>query len=86
MWRVGEWVDTIDYFKPCKIDRCKIDRCKIDRCKIDRYLYTAPQPVLVIMSLNKGNVIGIKKSAAHAITLYNEPPDKGDIIPRLVVW
>ena len=41
---------------------------------------TAPQPLLTLMSLSKGNVLAIKKAAAH--TLYNGHPDKGDIIQR----
>ena len=36
-------------------------------------------PVLVIISLSKGNALAIK-SAAH--TSYNGPPDKGGIIQR----
>ena len=40
----------------------------------------AAQPLLTLMSLSKGNVLAIKKGAAH--TLYNGHPDKGDIIQR----
>ena len=38
---------------------------------------TAPQPVLVIMSLSKGNTLAIKRRRS-----YIEPPDKGGIIQR----
>ena len=40
---------------------------------------TAPEPVLVTMSLSKVNALAIK-GAAH--TLYNGPPDEGGIIQR----
>ena len=44
-----------------------------------RMVLTAPQPVLVTMSLSKGNALTIE-GVAH--TLYNGPPDKGGIIQR----
>ena len=45
--------------------------------KTIKMVLTVPQPVLVIMSLSKGNTFA---SAAH--TLYSEPLDKGGIIQR----
>ena len=42
--------------------------------RLEKMVLTAPQPVLVKMSLSKGNALAIK-SADH--TLYSETPDKG---------
>ena len=46
-----------------------------------KMVITDPQPVLVIMSLSKGNGLAIKK-AKLAHTLYNRLPDKSGIIKR----
>ena len=45
--------------------------------KTIKIVLIAPQPVLVIMSLSKGNALTIKRRNS-----YSGPPDKGGIIQR----
>ena len=44
-----------------------------------KMVLTAPQPMVVNISLSKGNALAIK-GTAH--TLYNRPPDKVGIIQK----